>query len=233
MASRLSRLPLPAAGAAWRPALANLEPALGAATTRIAPISAVRPDAVVDSGASARASLLQHLAPLPVSSPVPTARDALPAIFADLQLAPLSAPAEADAPTAVRIREPVYPPAAWADGIEGRVVIEFGLSADGHVLHPHVLDATPARIFDQAALDAVSGWRFALPSDAAPAGKYRQVVAFTMRRNRAQRTGGRAQGNDGESGRAACRVVTGTHICREADPSGFGVVSSRALRSQP
>lgn len=233
MASQLLRLPLPAAGAAWRPAVANLEPALGGATTRIAPISEDRPVTVVDPGASARAHLLQHLAPLPVSRPVPTARDPLPAIFADLQLAPLSPPAVADAPTAVHIREPVYPPAAWADGIEGRVVIEFGLSADGRVLHPHVLDATPARIFNQAALDAVSGWRFALPSDAAPAATYRQVVAFSRSGSHAQRTRGRAQGNYGESGRGACRAVTGTHICRDADPLGFGVVSGRALRSQP
>lgn len=56
---------------------------------------------------------------------------------------------------------PVYPAGARRRGIEGRVVVEFLIGTDGSVKHPAIVEADPPRIFDQAVLKAVRGWRFA------------------------------------------------------------------------
>ena len=56
---------------------------------------------------------------------------------------------------------PEYPPQAAASGIEGYVEVQFSVSMDGRVANPEIVSAEPAGVFEQAALSAVSRWRYA------------------------------------------------------------------------
>lgn len=49
---------------------------------------------------------------------------------------------------------PIYPPQARKRGVQGYVVVEFTVGADGTVINPAVVDAQPPGVFDQAALQA-------------------------------------------------------------------------------
>ncbi len=64
-----------------------------------------------------------------------------------------------DAAPLVRVR-PVYPPDAERRGIEGWVKAVFTIAEDGGVIEPRVVDAEPDRVFDRAALRAISKWRY-------------------------------------------------------------------------
>jgi protein TonB len=55
---------------------------------------------------------------------------------------------------------PVYPGSALNRGIEGFVMVEFDINPIGAVVDPRVLYAEPERIFDRAALSAITKWRF-------------------------------------------------------------------------
>jgi TonB family protein len=61
-----------------------------------------------------------------------------------------------------RIREvpPVYPKAAARAGTEGWVQVEFTIAPDGSTQDLQVRNSEPAAVFDKAALDSVSRWRF-------------------------------------------------------------------------
>ena len=54
----------------------------------------------------------------------------------------------------------VYPPAAQADGIEGRVVVRYDVTAQGRVRNAVVVDSQPPGVFEAAALAAVRSWIF-------------------------------------------------------------------------
>jgi len=53
-----------------------------------------------------------------------------------------------------------YPRWALAKKISGFVIIEFTLGADGKATKPTVIESTPAKAFDDAAIDAVLGGKF-------------------------------------------------------------------------
>ncbi|WP_417690999.1 energy transducer TonB [Pseudidiomarina sp.] len=53
-----------------------------------------------------------------------------------------------------------YPRRALQRGIEGYVVVEFTVTKQGTVRDPRVVEAEPAQIFDQAALDAVVKFKY-------------------------------------------------------------------------
>ena len=72
----------------------------------------------------------------------------------------LSMPAFAAERQVVKQKAPKYPRAAERRGIEGFVVLEYTILADGAVQTPVVVEATPAGVFDQAAIKAVEGWKF-------------------------------------------------------------------------
>jgi len=55
---------------------------------------------------------------------------------------------------------PVYPPDAKTRGIEGAVVVRYGVSLDGRVVNARVERADPEGVFEDAALDAVRSWRY-------------------------------------------------------------------------
>lgn len=60
---------------------------------------------------------------------------------------------------------PEYPAAAAQAGIEGHVDVRFTVSLDGSVVDPEVIAAEPPGVFEQAALAAVSRWRYTRPMD--------------------------------------------------------------------
>jgi protein TonB len=54
----------------------------------------------------------------------------------------------------------IYPPEAKARGVEGYVVVRYDVDAAGQVINPRVVEAKPEGVFDAAALETVSTWRF-------------------------------------------------------------------------
>jgi protein TonB len=69
------------------------------------------------------------------------------------------ASADGDAVPMVRV-PPQYPERAMQRGIEGRVLIEFTISKSGSVKNPKVIAYEPSKIFNKAALKAVSQWKY-------------------------------------------------------------------------
>nr|WP_298716606.1 TonB family protein [uncultured Steroidobacter sp.] len=68
----------------------------------------------------------------------------------------------ASAASLKRVREvpPVYPRDAQRAGTEGWVQVEFTIAPDGSTRDLLVRDSEPKQVFDKAALDSVSKWRF-------------------------------------------------------------------------
>ncbi|MEP6940821.1 MAG: energy transducer TonB [Rudaea sp.] len=100
----------------------------------------------------------------PGPAPVQQAPAAAPVAAA---AAPAPAPAQAAAPagsnrdaTLVTRVSPVYPNDAARNHQEGWVEVSFVVSADGKVRDASVVNATPARVFNAAALRAVQSWTF-------------------------------------------------------------------------
>ncbi|MFT3755532.1 MAG: energy transducer TonB [Pseudoxanthomonas sp.] len=56
---------------------------------------------------------------------------------------------------------PRYPPEALRAGTAGEVLVEFTVNTDGSVDGARVVRATPARVFDREAVNAVRRWKFA------------------------------------------------------------------------
>jgi protein TonB len=69
------------------------------------------------------------------------------------------ASADGDAVPMVRV-PPQYPERAAQRGIEGRVMVEFTISRSGSVKNPKVIHYEPSKIFNKAALKAVSQWKY-------------------------------------------------------------------------
>lgn len=55
---------------------------------------------------------------------------------------------------------PRYPADALRSGTSGEVLVEITVGTDGSVTNARVLRATPSRVFDREALNAVKRWRF-------------------------------------------------------------------------
>jgi protein TonB len=71
----------------------------------------------------------------------------------------MSAGADRDVVPLVRIN-PDYPQRALSRGLEGWVQVQFTISETGAVIDPIVVDSSPKGIFDDAAIKAVSRWRY-------------------------------------------------------------------------
>ncbi len=80
----------------------------------------------------------------------------------DNALASLNAPRQLPPGELKRTRyvPPEYPKDALKRGLGGEVRVRFTLDADGKVKSAEVVNASPAEVFDRAALDAVRRWRF-------------------------------------------------------------------------
>jgi protein TonB len=73
-----------------------------------------------------------------------------------------AAPKPAAAPTlrAVSTPAPRYPADALRSGTSGEVLVELTVGTDGSVTDARILRASPPRVFDREALNAVKRWRF-------------------------------------------------------------------------
>ena len=80
-----------------------------------------------------------------------------PVVVAPPQL-PVRVGGTVRAPLNLRGADPVYPPIAQSARIQGIVIIEATIGADGRVTNARILRSVP--MLDQAALDAVSGWEY-------------------------------------------------------------------------
>lgn len=83
---------------------------------------------------------------------------------------------ETRAAVAIAPVAPSYPIEAARNQTSGYAVVEFTVSVDGSVENPHVIDSSPRRVFDSAAIEAVRRSRFK------PALKDGKPVASTVRR---------------------------------------------------
>jgi protein TonB len=61
-------------------------------------------------------------------------------------------------PRPIRITKPVYPQEAFIKKVEGTVVIEILIDAEGRVARARVVQSVP--LLDDAALESVGAWRF-------------------------------------------------------------------------
>ena len=64
------------------------------------------------------------------------------------------------APVPIRKVTPEFPEAARKLGASGKVLLKFLVKTDGSVTKASVVEASPAGLFDQSALNAVINWRF-------------------------------------------------------------------------
>ena len=62
--------------------------------------------------------------------------------------------------TRVNYVAPKYPRAARRRNVTGSVDVSFAVTTNGEVRDIEVLDSTPGSTFDEAAIEAVTGWRF-------------------------------------------------------------------------
>lgn len=60
---------------------------------------------------------------------------------------------------------PVYPSQALDAGVGGYVDLRFEVDLNGMVRSPEVVASEPAGVFDQAAIDAITQWRYTIPAD--------------------------------------------------------------------
>lgn len=136
-------------------------------------------------------------------------------------------------PSPVHIRRPTYPQKALLQGLEGSVTIEFGIGPDGSVHDLKVVAAAPSGTFDQAALQAMRGWKYA---SAAPqsARRYRQTLAFTLNGSRGAHPSAAVMGDEAIQAAVGCQVSIGSHICRSPeDAPARGRVDAGAAIGQP
>ncbi len=71
----------------------------------------------------------------------------------------LGAPQDTEVIPLVRV-QPMYPPAAANQRIEGWVVMIFDISPTGRVRNPKVVSYHPTDIFNQSALQAIRKWKY-------------------------------------------------------------------------
>ncbi|MDY6981714.1 MAG: energy transducer TonB [Pseudomonadota bacterium] len=97
----------------------------------------------------------------------------------------LSAGADRDVVPLVRIN-PDYPQRALSRGLEGWVQVQFTISETGAVIDPIVVDSSPKGIFDDAAIKAISRWRYNPKIEGAVAVQrvgVQTIIRFTLEDN--------------------------------------------------
>lgn len=83
-------------------------------------------------------------------------------------------------------QEVIYPAAALAQRIEGEVVVGYDVTQDGGVRNVVIISAQPPTVFDQAAIETVSSWRFQPRREAGravPATDLRSTLTFKLDTN--------------------------------------------------
>ena len=164
--------------------------------------------------ATASVPMMEAVAEAPMRK-VPVTPPVLDTLDLHGRLAPVTLPAVsgavamvAQAPRVLRAVAPAYPVAALENGAHGQVVVEFALSATG-VPQDLAVEDSGNGPFDAAALRALSEWRFAPPE--IPGRRYRQTFAF------------QPDAVGVPTAEQACRIATGSHICRQVFDLDAGV----------
>ncbi len=77
---------------------------------------------------------------------------------------------------------PDYPQAALDNRVSGSVTVEFTVGTNGRTKDIHIVDSTPPKVFERAALDAVGHWRYApvLINNVATEIPTRMVIRFEL-----------------------------------------------------
>ena len=74
---------------------------------------------------------------------------------------------------------PAYPPEALVAGIEGVVEVSFNVTPEGTVSDAEIVSAEPSGVFEQAALAALSGWRYTRDAGGATA-SLTETIEFNL-----------------------------------------------------
>lgn len=90
----------------------------------------------------------------------PTQAPTTPAATPTPPPAVVAAPASSGERRILSAPPPRYPMDALRANTSGQVVVEISIGGDGEVTDARVVQATPARVFDRAALTAVKRWKF-------------------------------------------------------------------------
>ena len=117
------------------------------ASQQVADAKAAADKAAADRAAADRAAADKAAADRAATQRA-TQTAAQPAAATSNELRPISTPS------------PSYPREAYREGTSGEVQVEFTVGTDGSVTNARVVRATPARVFDREALNAVKRWRF-------------------------------------------------------------------------
>lgn len=64
------------------------------------------------------------------------------------------------APKPISRSNPEYPRGALRRRVDGSVLLEFAVDGSGNVVSPRVLESRPRGVFDEAALSALSKWKY-------------------------------------------------------------------------
>lgn len=77
---------------------------------------------------------------------------------------------------------PQYPRKAAQKKLEGWVKLEFTVATDGSVLDIKVVDAKPRRVFNRAAIKAISKWKFKpMGSVVSSSKRFNQIIEFKLK----------------------------------------------------
>jgi protein TonB len=118
--------------------------------------------------------------------------------------------------------EPQYPPSAAAKGIDGFVDVSFTVSALGRVDKPKVTAAEPPGVFEEAALSAISRWRYG-------ADEGREPVALTHRFNfKSEDAIATSSGPSRANAEAAVDQLIARSVARLEGEAGDTAAASRA-----
>jgi serine/threonine-protein kinase len=140
------------AGSDEQPATEQNEPAIALATT---PPPAPQPEI------AAVAPQLPAPAPVPPSAPAAAPRAAAPATPRPRASEPIASRGVTRDAVLLERAQPKFPPRAKRlDVYEGVVLIEFTIDRAGKVREPKVVQATPAKVFEETALSAIQKFKF-------------------------------------------------------------------------
>ena len=95
---------------------------------------------------------------VPATSAAGRGTTTVPAVPAAPGTAPVRVGGAIVPPSRIKNVNPVYPPAAQSDRVQGVVIIEATIGTDGHVTDATVIRSIP--MLDAAALDAVRQWQY-------------------------------------------------------------------------
>lgn len=104
------------------------------------------------------------------------------ALLQDVGTAVMNEDAVEVPPRSVERTPPQYPTRARSQGQTGKVTLSFIVDLDGSVQDVHVVEASPPGVFDAAAIEAVSSWRFEPGQNAGSpvAVRVRQTLRFEL-----------------------------------------------------